>query len=193
MGNVILHHILKDYLSEDTYHKLIENSIIIAFIQNEYHSTLLLSVLKCQNEYDKQLLDQAFKAFYAEIRLIKYISSLIYFSSLDYDRKNRKRKNRYILSLDQPLSSEESDRSSMKNLIAEEYMDKPSLTLEQLDVDQKLFKAIHKLTSKEKSVLTLAYLHDLTDKEIAHRLNLSQQAINKMKNNALRKLRNTAM
>jgi len=52
-----------------------------------------------------------------------------------------------------------------------------------------LYKAIKSLNKRQQQILYLAYVINISDTEISKKLNVSQQAISKSKNNALAKVR----
>jgi len=52
-----------------------------------------------------------------------------------------------------------------------------------------LFKAIQSLNQRQQQILYLAYVLNISDTEISKKLNVTQQAVSKSKNNALAKVR----
>lgn len=168
--------------------------ILQTFLDKNGNDQLLTDALKKPSLQSKALVDQAFKDFYTEIRLVKYISSLIHYSSIDFDRKQRKIHNRAQLILDQPLS-EDQENATMKDLIPaansepSALLEKNCNTLEDLAATSALYHSLQSLTEKEKSVLTWHFLHGLSDTEISRKMGVTQQAITKTKRNALKKLR----
>ncbi|GLY12625.1 sigma factor-like helix-turn-helix DNA-binding protein [Pseudobacillus badius] len=54
--------------------------------------------------------------------------------------------------------------------------------------DPILYQSLHTLTSKEKEIINLAYINNLSDVQIGKILNKSQQAVSKMHKKALKKI-----
>ncbi|WP_411844579.1 sigma-70 family RNA polymerase sigma factor [Schinkia azotoformans] len=52
-----------------------------------------------------------------------------------------------------------------------------------------LIKKLRSLSQHQKNILSMSYIDDLKDKEIAKMLCISQQAVSKTRNKALKKLR----
>lgn len=114
-------------------------------------------------------------------RFIKYMANLIYYNSINHDKKRRIIANRY------PLILENNDL-----LESASYTDEiglSSLDLKDHITDDSLYKAFETLTEQQQKILSLAYVKNLTDKEIAILLKVSQQNISKHRLKALDKLR----
>ncbi|MGF9908113.1 sigma-70 family RNA polymerase sigma factor [Brevibacillus porteri] len=128
-------------------------------------------------------LNRRFKEFYAEARLIKYISSIIHYTSIELSLRNRKidkacQPTDEIERLVDGLTciSNEGDREGVQ-----EWKDALS--------DKRVLEAIQRLTEKEQTTLTLLYLRNLKEREVARLLGVTQQAVSKVKKRALLKLR----
>lgn len=174
------------------FKKLYErNPVVRAFLQKKYHCKLLERAVSEPSEENNTKLDQVFKEFYAEIRLIKYVSVVIHNNASSFDKKNRLQHKRFPLSLDQPLKNYEnhalidfvaSDQPQYvifnKHTSLEDYVDDPIL-----------YAGLQRLTVKEKGVLKLVFVFDLTVTDIAKIMNVSHQTVSKTKHKALRKLR----
>lgn len=184
----------RSYKKEPELKEYYVHPILRTFLENSGNYQLLTDALKKPSLQTKELVDQAFKEFYSEMRLVKYISSLIHYSSIDFDRKQRKIRSKAQLILDQPLS-EDKENTAIKDLIPAENSEPSSLleedcnTLEDLATTSALYNSIRSLTEKERSVLTWHFIHGLTDTEIARKTGVSQQAVTKTKRNALKKLK----
>ncbi|MCR8641998.1 sigma-70 family RNA polymerase sigma factor [Paenibacillus sp. N1-5-1-14] len=180
---------LKNASPEDVVQAFSQYPVIRLFMQEQTQFDTLLSFLQDGTEENMQALNQAFRTFYTEMRLIRYISSLIHYTSIDYDKRYRRYAQRFPLTLDEPLTNEDTGGSSKREQVRAMDSDQVGDRLEQLDIDIKLHTAILELTAKEKLILTRIYIEQLTDTEVAKQLELSQQAVSKMKNQALKKLR----
>ncbi len=168
----------------------LSNPIIKEFLKEEEHLRLLMQSVCLPSEENNNKLNVAFKQFYAEIRLIKYFSTFLYYYSINFDKKNRRNRDRFALILDQPLP--DNDNETSKDLISSKILT-TSDTPESLDdnISQfQLYQALKSLTPKQKKIIELAYVKELTDTEIAKLLGVSQQNISKTRKNALTRLRN---
>lgn len=106
-----------------------------------------------------------------------YIKKVIKNSSINYDLANKKSVK--LLPLDENIYT------------AKCYELKESPTRYNIDgvecdvFDIELASAINKLPENIKAILLLSYFCDMSERQIAQKLNLSQTAINKQKNKAL--------
>lgn len=157
-----------------------KNPILKEFLREEAHNKLLIAYLREPSIKNRKKLDEAFKNFYFEIRFTTYILSLIRFASIDFDKRERRFRTRSALILDD-------DNCSIQVGSAFEP-DVQDTRLEETFSCPVMHRAIQRLTKKEKEVLVEAYLKDLTDTEIAKKNNVSQQAISKLRNRALKKI-----
>jgi RNA polymerase sigma factor (sigma-70 family) len=128
-------------------------------------------------------LDQAFKAFYFNIRFTSFISSALYFNAINYDKRYRRVQNRYPITVD--CSVGEEDGTTFKDMIKDPNADikiddclKSESILDHLE-DLALCEAVERLTEKQREILDLAYVKGLSDTEIGLLLNKSQQAVSK--------------
>ena len=139
------------------------------------------------------VLNEKFKAFYYQARVYKYLTSLIQIYSIDFDKRERRRKERVNLILDKPIN--DSDHQSVSLLDVLKYEDSRvedhlmQNDLASLVGDEKLIKILSKLTSKQNQVLTMIYIHGLTNKEVAEYFGESPQNISSLHKQALNKIR----
>lgn len=110
------------------------------------------------------------------------MASLIHFNSINYDKKRKVIVNRYPLTLD---NNERLD-SNIKSSYDPEII---SLDLKDHITDNSLFLAYKTLSEKQQKVLSLSYVRNLNDKEIAIIIGGSQQNVSKHRLKALSKLR----
>lgn len=110
------------------------------------------------------------------------MANLIHYNSINYDKKRRAIVNRFPLTLDNDENLESSAMSS--------YDPEPIFPdLKDHISDASLFQAYIQLTEQQQKILSLAYIQELNDKDIAEILGSSQQNISKHRLNSLRKLR----
>lgn len=188
---------LKQYVEKfmNDHPALLSNPVIINFLKEEKNVHLLIQAMRCPTKENIAYLDEAFREFYLKIRWIAFASQLLYYGSIDYDKKHRKDRERYPLILDKPLQGDQEndgvlvDLIPSKELSIEEMIIEKGKSLEEICGHPFLLQAIKELTKKEKEIIKLAYIEDLTDKKIAEKLDVSPQAIFKTRKKAIHKLR----
>ncbi|WP_342424619.1 sigma-70 family RNA polymerase sigma factor [Paenibacillus sp. FSL E2-0178] len=120
-----------------------------------------------------------------ERRFVSYISSMLHYNSINFDKKKRKYTDRFSLIFDEVSEMEDSyteDEGSNENTFE---------NLEDQISNPFIFAAFMSLTERERKILNLTMCQNLNDTEIAHQLGVTQQSISKTKKNAIRKLRNS--
>ncbi|MEI3607256.1 sigma-70 family RNA polymerase sigma factor [Pseudogracilibacillus sp. SE30717A] len=172
----------------------LQNDVIQSFLKQEKNEQLLAKVLVNPSPTNIEKLDKEFKEYYLKLKIIKYISSLIHFYTIDFDKKNNQRNRRFMLMLDAPKY--ESDDSST-NLIdvqpskyttETDYFDSVQSFQETIE-SSKLYNAYQKLTSKQKKVLDLIYIHGYNTNEIARLYKETPQNISNIHKRALKKIK----
>ncbi|MFD2680923.1 sigma-70 family RNA polymerase sigma factor [Bacillus seohaeanensis] len=184
---------LSDFKKENP--RLMENKVMVSFLSRESNLKIFEKAICNSNSHSIRKLDQAFKEHYFILRFTSYLSTMIHFNSVNFDKKQRKNRERNLLTLDQ--SQSENENSSLLELVPEETRDnlpeeafEDSLgKLEDIVSDTRLYDSLSCLTINQREILTLAYIHGLKDVEIAKILNKSQQAISKSHQKALNNIR----
>ncbi|MCM3388042.1 hypothetical protein M3649_07815 [Ureibacillus chungkukjangi] len=175
-----------------------KNPLLKAFLRELEHWELYKQYCESPSEWLKKLLDERFVQFYIRIRAIAYFSKIIYFTARHFDMERRKYEKRYVLTLDSSSNdgngSKNEGYNSFKEMIVDEsattgFQEKLSHELNQYIQHPRLFKAIQSLNERQQQILYLAYVINISDTEISKKLNVTQQAISKSKNNALAKVR----
>lgn len=92
-----------------------------------------------------------------------------------------------VLSLDESLSEEE--EYSLKDRLVNPESPNPAAITEEKEIKNMLAKALEELPEKEKLVISLFYYHDLTNKEIAEVLELSESRISQLHTKAIFRMR----
>jgi RNA polymerase sigma factor (sigma-70 family) len=128
-------------------------------------------------------LNRRFKEFYAEARLIKYISLIIHYTSIELSLQNRK-----IDKACQPTDEIERLVDGLTCISNEGHREGVQEWKDALS-DKRVLEAIQRLTEKEQTTMTLLYLRNLKEREVACLLGVTQQAVSKVKKRALLKLR----
>lgn len=171
---------------EGAHGELMKNPLFQSFIQDQEHWRCYIEVSEKSQKESLQRLNKLFHMYYVEIRFIAYLTKLIHYTAINFDRKRRLEKMRYPLTLDKPISE---NGDSWVDLV-----EGGSVKLEPQDVEEQLlsfslFRAYKRLTEKQKEVLELSYSKGASDTEIAHASGVSQQAVSRRRKRALKKLR----
>ncbi|EDL63464.1 sigma-70 family RNA polymerase sigma factor [Bacillus sp. SG-1] len=172
------------------YPDLKDNQAVESFLSRKENREILEEFLSDPSDSAEDCLNEAFKAHFFGIRFTSYVSSSLYFHSVNFDKKTRMDRDRQLLTLDKPLGDEE--EGTYKELIADtaapdSYTEK---SLEESISDARLMEAFQRLTHRQKFILNLAYVEERSDTEIADVLGVSQQAVSKTHKKVLKKLKN---
>lgn len=169
-----------------------KNPLLKAFLSEAEHLKLYKQYCRTPNDCIKEMINDRFVCFYIRIRAVAYFSKIIYFTSRHFDMERRKHDYKYILSLDSTDGNQST--TTLKELIVDESATKSFHQHLEQEIGQHiqnptLYKAILTLNKRQKQILYLAYIINISDTEISKQLNVTQQAISKSKNNALAKVR----
>lgn len=172
----------------------VNNPIIKSFLSDSQNLYLVQKAILYPTDINKRRVDESFQSHYKNVRKTKYVSNLIYFFSLDFDKKRRRLQNRSLLILDKGLS--EKDGKTAKELIEDvrNDMELDNIVGEGLldnIEDEQLLKSLQKLTVKQLQILEMIYVKELSIKEIAQTLRTTPQNISNLHRKALNKLNNT--
>lgn len=171
-----------------------QQPIVRSFLSDENHHELVQRAVCSPTKENRQIVDEAFKNFYGNVRALTYLTNLIYFNAINFDKNMKKHYNREVLTLDQPLQKEsENEGDTHKDML---YHSSKDIT-EQIDCqtisdyisEPRLYQAINHLTVKQQSLLTYKYVHGLKNKEIAELIECSPQNVSKMHRRALLKIK----
>lgn len=110
------------------------------------------------------------------------MANLIYYNSINYDKKRRLKDNRFPLTLD-------NDENLESVLLSVYDSESDPANLEDHITDLSLYEAYETLSTQQQNILSFAYVQNLNDKEIARIMGVSQQNISKHRLKALSKLR----
>lgn len=183
---------LKRFYKENN--SLLQNEVIKSFLKQAKNEQLLAQVLMDPSKKNIKLLDKEFKAYYLKIKVIKYISSLIHFYTIDFDKKNNQRNRRFILMLDAPKHESDDNPTNLidvqpsKHTTETDYFESMQ-TFQELIESAKLYNAYQKLTSKQKKVLDLIYIQGYNTKEVARFYKETPQNISNIHKRALKKIK----
>jgi len=172
----------------------VNNPIIKSFLSDSDNLYLVQKAILYPTDINRKLVDESFQSHYKNVRKTKYVSNLIYFFSLDFDKKRRKLQKRSLLILDKGLSEKDgktaieriedaSNETELDNIVGEGLLDNIE--------DEQLLKSLQKLTVKQLQILEMIYVKELSIKEIAQTLQTTPQNISNLHRKALNKLNNT--
>ncbi|WYP26812.1 sigma-70 family RNA polymerase sigma factor [Alkalihalobacillus sp. FSL W8-0930] len=176
-----------------TYEKALNAPVIRAFLEEEQHMNLLIESIVEPTPKNREAVNESFRSFYMELRLVKYLSQLIHYYSIDVSKRYRRHFARHSYVMDQPLSDDhslylhdvlESEGPSVESLVTEGGSD-----LEQVIENPLLYKHFLALSDKQKQVLNLYFVGGLSHRVIAKRFGSTPQNISQIATRALAKLR----
>ena len=164
------------------------NKLVNNFLKENNNKQLYENYLKYPTDSKKKHLQLEFNEFYLQIRLLSYFSKSLHFLAQDYDKRIRDRNNQMLLIL---VDSDEG--MSLTNLPDEDSLHHEfSFDVERVEdyfENKTLYDVVTKLTPKQKQIVYLCYVKNMSDKEISNVLNISVQAINKQRNAILTKMK----
>lgn len=96
----------------------------------------------------------------------------------------------YLLSLDQPLGTEEGD-ASIGDLVEDQASESPEVALEFAEERNSMRDAITQLPEREKLLMEMHYFEGVTFEAISRMMGVSKQRISQMHARALKRLRET--
>jgi RNA polymerase sigma factor (sigma-70 family) len=175
--------------------EIFNNPLLVSFLSNPKNLKLYKETINKSCEEDKKALDDAFKTHFLTARFTSYLSKSIYYEAINYDKKRREQNDKQTLTLD--ASAAGTEGVSLVNFIPEENTDylpvnayeKKQKDIEDIITDSKLYQIVSTLTENQKEILSLAYVKQLRDVEIAKILKKSQQAISRSHQRALEIIR----
>lgn len=182
----------KEYVSN--HEKLLNQPVMKSFLTSQRNLLLFTNFICHQSFTNKKNLDEAFRLFYFEVRLISYLSKLIYYYSIDLNKRYRRYYNRHVFILDKPVNQEET--TALIDFYKHEEPDiehtisnNPDKGLLDCIEHKKLYIALQSLTNKQLKVLELIYVKQFTNKSIAELFGETPQNISKIHLRALRNIR----
>ncbi|MGE6377991.1 sigma-70 family RNA polymerase sigma factor [Peribacillus muralis] len=170
----------------------LENKIVCSFLESKENQDLLKNAVCNPSKENEDELDKAFKRFYFNIRFTSYISTALYFNAINFDKRDRKIRNRHPLTVDCSVGDE--DGGTFKDMIVDQESEikiedflRSGNILDYLE-DPLLCEAVENLTDKQREILDLAYVKGISDTEIGLLLNKSQQAVSKTHKKAIQNI-----
>lgn len=180
----------------EKYQDKLNQPIVESFLREDENYVLFKNAIIDPTEKNKQRLDLVFKQHYKKVKMISYISKLIYFYSIDFDKKISLNKQRQLLNLDTPISTEENNITSKLDVLASSKEDLTYLEFENIQEDiqehisnEVLFASLNFLSDKQLKILKLLYIINYNNKEVAELLGESEQTVSYNHKKAIEKLR----
>ena len=170
------------HITDKMVEELKGNLLFQSFIQEERHWASFMDAMQDREALNR--LNTLFRQYYTEIRFIAYVTKLIRYTAINFDRKRRLGHLRFPLTLDQPVGAS----TAWIDLIENPKTNEETNSFEELFLDKSLFLAYSRLTGKQKEALDLFYRFEYSDTEIARESGISQQAISRRRKRALEKL-----
>lgn len=168
----------------------ISNQMIQSFLNYEPHYQLFIKTIDNPTHENQKRLNRSFKDFYNEIRFKKYISTAIWRHARDCLSKEKRERTRYLLIMDQSIGNQEKGASYGEQVAIEDNQEdvQADHLIDHIE-NPELYVILRHLTKKQLQVLDLYILHQLTHREIASLLDVSQQAVSKTIRQSLAKIR----
>ncbi|MFD5261185.1 sigma factor-like helix-turn-helix DNA-binding protein [Bacillus wiedmannii] len=178
------------------YQEKLEDPIMRNFLKDSDNYGLFLNAMEKPTNDNKQLLDKAFKSYFKKVKIISYISNLIYFYSIGFDKKVSINNKRNILNLDKPITNEGENHTTILDLMSDDLTDvtymqfeKKQTHLKEHITDELLYEGLSLLSKKQLEILNLYYVHQYNNKQISRILSVSEQTISYNHKKALKILK----
>jgi DNA-directed RNA polymerase specialized sigma24 family protein len=171
------------------------NPLLHRFLLDAENRHLFTSVIMERNEFDRLELERRFEEHFFEMRFLGFVRKHIHYEALHLLSKCRARQQQESLTLNMMVGGEDGSGFERIELLEDTNMSvegevvEHTLELGNLTHDPALHHAILGLTQKQQTVLYLLYVKGMTEQEVADTLQVSQQAINKVKKASLALLR----
>lgn len=172
---------------------LLKQPIVQSFLKTEEHREIVRQAICCPTKQNRLIVDEAFQNFFKSVQTLSYLSNLLYYNSINFDKNRQKHKTRETLILDQPLQRNDDDGTTRKDMVYDPSPDTVDrITYETIGdyvEDKNLYRAIRTLTLKQQKILMHKYVDGLQNKEIASLFGDSPQNISKLHQRSLEKMR----
>lgn len=171
---------------------MVRNRLLYTFLTNEKINKLYLSYVEHPSQHKKDMIEKLFQIHVRKIQLLTYFAKILHFEAQKFDKKMRHLSQTNPLVLDRNVNDGEGiilDFIGESHTLYEYESPINSHDIEFIFEDKYLYQVISKLSTKQKEILYLLYINGLTEIEVAQRLNITKQAVNKTKNQTLKKIK----
>ncbi|WP_144509752.1 sigma-70 family RNA polymerase sigma factor [Bacillus sp. FJAT-22090] len=158
--------------------------IIQEFLKCPSNKKLFEEFNATKSDEIKLQIDSKFKQHYQNYRIISYLLKVLQYESKHYDKKMRtyRKRNQLILANNTDFSPIYLEKSFSDSVVFSDNI------VDHISSDD-LFNCLRKLSDRQKNILSLAYVRQMTDKEIATYLGITQQAVSKTRRNVIKTIR----
>lgn len=158
-------------------------------MEQELISELYLDYINQPSQEKKEKIEFLFQKHMKNIQLISYFSKVLKYEAQHFDQKTRHSKQTQI-----PICDIEYGENAIKTTYNENFHFEQNINdfqkLENIFEDERISKIISNLTEKKKKILFLIYVKELKESEVAKMLNISKQAVNKLKKRTIEEIKN---
>lgn len=154
------------------------NKLIYSFLEDPLHQKLYSSYLENPSEEKQKEIEEKFKLHVMKLKILSYFSKALFFEAQRFDEAARKTASSPLL--------EENDEDVITTSQVE-TINEP--LLENYFENERLFNLVSKLNDNNKQLLYLLYVKELDESQVAAKLGVTKQAVNKRKNSLLKKIR----
>lgn len=175
----------------------LKDPVIDSFLQDPWHYQLFIRSLCDSSQKIEKKLNEAFQKFYTKIKIVHYLSKTLYWEAVNYDKRERKQKNLFPLLVNDESARYENmnnvekpfEINQKETIVRDLFIESFSKTLEEKIENPLLYEAYHQLTDRQQEILNFIYNKKLTFIETAQYLNISQQGVSRIHQQALKNLK----
>jgi RNA polymerase sigma factor (sigma-70 family) len=170
------------------------NPLLHRFLQVEENRNMFMNVIMAGSEKDRVELERRFAEYYFEMRFLGFVRKHIHYEALHLLKRRHHRQSFESLMLNSSMGRDAEGREHIEMLedpsvsVEAQVVDRV-IDLEDLVENQALHQAIQSLTQKQQTVLYLLFIKQMTEADAALALGVSQQSINKVKQQSLQSIR----
>lgn len=170
----------------DNNRTFFDDRLVQTFLAQENNYALLEEAIEDHSKEASDQLDEKFKIFYLEVRMIHYVDKLARFYSKTYDQKKRKQQTELIFH--QPSSLEAETNQVFGDTLPDTaflFDDQISRSITDLLPTEEMKETFTSFSQQKQAVIYLYTFHQCTTKEIAEILGCTTQNVSKLKQKAL--------
>ncbi|GGE70710.1 sigma-70 family RNA polymerase sigma factor [Priestia taiwanensis] len=172
----------------EKYKTKLNEPIMIRFLQVAENRQLVDNYILSPTPHNKEQLDEAFTEHFRNAKMYSYISKLIKFYTIDFDKRlNKQRKQVMYEGTDEGISLDKLHTNIEDSTFRE--VSELSYFLEEHIENEDVYRALKQLNELQMNILNLIYVHQLSNKEVAKLLGESEQKISYNHKSALQKVK----
>lgn len=171
-----------------------KNKLLKSFLSDKEANMLYKNYLLYPTEEKKQVIENKFKLHSKKIQILTYFSKVLFFEAQHFDKKIRANSNINQLIINGDNVNEDANFLDSLDNVIHSFENSIEIEiapdeLENFFEDKQLYQIISQLSAKNKELLYLLYVKEISEVEVAKRLGITIQAVNKRKNKLLSKIR----